>query len=246
MLLIKGKSYETSEVPSFLFGREKPLAYVLNPKAACTLALNFMFYLDHGYRYFDPIQIHYSQNALIKLVGARAEPEAVFRFNRLSPACFSIVRDPLQRFVSGFYSKVFSDDDAYYLGYRDMLTSTCGIDLSPEADPAKSCLDFARWIRSQKDQTALDDHFKPQYLNLKVGSGLAPETILRLEDRAGLLEFFSRWVGSENAAWFLSFRFNEHSGHKKEDAITDELRSVVRQIYARDYELFYPEFAAAA
>jgi hypothetical protein len=240
MLVIKGKNYDTAQVPTFFFGDTKPLAYVLNPKAACTLALNFMFFLNHGYRYFDPIQIHYSEKALVRVRGKDLNPEAVYKFYRLAPATFSFVRDPLNRFVSGFLSKVFSDDDPLYLSFRDMLTSSCGVDLSPEADPARSCLSFARWVASQKDQKAVDGHFRPQWFNLRLGEALAPDTILRLEEPESIREFFATWIGPEQAAWFLSLRFNEHAGHRKEDFISEELKGLVREIYARDYELFYP------
>ncbi len=239
MLQIKGENLESGELPTIFFGPKKPLSYILNPKSACTLALNFMFYLNHGYRYFDPIQIHYSQSALLRLGGSDFDPRVVFAFNRLSPESFTFVRDPLQRFVSGFLSKVFSDDDPLYLPYRDMLTSLHDVDLSPEADPAKSCLSFARWLASQEDQNQIDPHFRPQHLNLKIGGRFAIDTIIRLDDRSAVTALFTRWLGAEKASWLLSFRFNEHTKHSKDQIVTDELKGLVRKIYALDYDLFY-------
>jgi hypothetical protein len=241
MLQIDGKNYEPGELPTILFGQVKPLAYVLNPKSACTLALNFVFYVNHGYRYFDPIQIHYSRTALFQIKSPEFDPRAIFVFRGLKPKSFSIVRDPLQRFVSGFLSKVFSDDDLVYRPYRDTLTSLHGIDLSPEADPARSCLAFARWLAGQADSSKIDVHFRPQVLNLQLGHRFTIDTILRLEDRAGLVAFFSQWIGVEKAEWFLSLRFNEHVKQKKDGIVTDELQQLVRRIYARDYELFYDD-----
>ena len=246
MLRADGKHYEAQELPTLLFGQKKPLSYVLNPKAACTLALNFVFFLNYGYRYFDPIQIHYSRLALLQLNNSTLDPRAVNTFCQLSPESFSIVRDPLQRFVSGFLSKVLSDEDPYYRAYRDMLTSVHGIDLSPEADSARSCLAFANWIASHADQQDIDRHFRPQFLNLRIGSRFVVDTILRLEDRGAILAFFSRWIGAEKAKWFLSLQFNAHTKYAKDDVITDELKMLVQKIYAKDYELFYARTEVSA
>jgi hypothetical protein len=241
MLRSDGKQFETHDLPTLYLSEAKPLAYVLNPKAACTLALNFLFYLNHGYRYFDPIQIHYSHHALLILRGEPPNPRAANAFCNLSPESFTFVRDPLQRFVSGFLSKVMSNDDELFLEYRDKLTSLHGIDLSPEADPARTALGFAIWLASHSDPNRIDPHFRPQYLNLRIGGSFTIDTILRLEDRAAILAHFSKWVGPDKAQWFLTQKFNEHTKFSKDDVITDELNAVVRLIYAKDYELFYNE-----
>jgi Sulfotransferase family len=237
MLLIDGKIHETQELPTILFGRTKALSYVLNPKAACTLALNFLFFVNHNYRYFHFAEIHRANRALFRLHGPDLDPNALAEYFRRSPESFTIVRDPVRRFISGFLSKIFSDDPEY-LSSRDALTSLYGIDLSPEANPAQSCLTFAKWIAAQ-DQKQLDPHFRPQYLNLMVGGRFSVDTILHLEDRDAILAFFTRWIGAEKAKWFLSLRFSGQNRCTSDEVITDELKELIGQIYARDYELFY-------
>ena len=238
MLLIDGKAYELQELPTVLFGPHRPLCYVLNPKAACTLALHFLFYVNHNYRYFDIAQIHFSRTALFRLQGAELDARVLDAFYRLSPASFSIVRDPLRRFVSAFYEKILIGGDPSYNQFRDLLTSVHNIDLSPEANCAQSCLSFAKWLASQKDQKSIDAHFRPQHINLRVGSRFTVDTILRLEDRDALSVFFSKWIGSEKAKWFLTLKFNVQT-YTIDDFITDELKDVVRAVYAADYEYFY-------
>jgi len=243
MLQAEPTRYAAQELPTVFFGRALPLAYVLNPKAACTLAMNFVFFANQGYRYFDPIQIHYARAALLRIDGSKTDTRIVDAFHRLAPESFSIVRDPLNRFVSGFLSKVFSEDDPLYRPYRDILTSLHDIDLSPEADANRSCLAFARWLASQSDIEAIDPHFRPQWVNLRVQSAYKVGTILRLEDRPALLAYFSKWIGADKAQWFLSLRFNEHRTHAKDEMLSDELTALVREIYAEDYRLFYSEGA---
>src|SRR6185312_4851783 len=164
MLLIDGKVYESQVLPTIFFGKNKPLSYVLNPKVASTLTLNFMFFLNYGYRFFDPYKIYFSKS-LMRLEGPELDPPALNTFFKLSPQSFSIVRDPLRRFVSAFMSKIYSGEDPDYFSLRDQLTSQHGIDLSAEADLARSCFGFARWMTAQNQKT-MDTHFRPQYLNL--------------------------------------------------------------------------------
>jgi len=238
MLLIDGKIYESQELPTILFGKNKPLSYVLNPKAACTLALHFLFFANHNYRYFDIAQIHFSNVALLRLQGAELDPRVLNTYYKLSPESFSIVRDPLSRFVSSFYQKVFVGGDPGYMNFRDTLTSVFGIDLSPEANPAQSCLAFAKWIASIENQNLIDMHFRPQHLNLAVGGRFTVDTILRLEDRDAISAFFSKWIGAEKAKWFLSLEFNVQK-YAIDDFVTDALKNLIHRIYAQDYKLFY-------
>ena len=175
---------------------------------ASTLTINFLFYLNNGYRYFSPYQLYRSPVALMQLRGPELNPEQLDAYSKLAPERFTIVRDPLRRFASAFLSKVFSDDDAGYEGFRDFLTSLHGIDLSPEADPKQACLAFAKWVAAQENPIELDPHFRPQHLNLAVGGRFTIDTILRIEDRDALLAYYAKWIGAGKAEWFLSFRFN--------------------------------------
>ena len=234
------KFMSSQELPTIYFGQNKPLSYVLNPKAACTLALHFMFFANHNHRYFDIAHIHFSQIALHQLRGPEIDPAVLKAFLRLSPESFSIVRDPLRRFVSGFSEKVLVGGDPNYVGFRDMLTSVHGIDLSPEANPAQSCLAFAKWIASHENQSLIERHFRPQHLNLAAGSRFTVDTILRSEDQEVMLAFFSRWIGAEKAKWFLSLQYNvQKYKYAPDKIITNELKELVRLIYAEDYKLFY-------
>lgn len=241
MLLIDGKLHEFQPLPTMFFGREKPVAYVLNPKVASTISQNFIFYVNHGYRYFDPYQLWHSPIGVLGLSGTEIRPDTLSFFLKLKPETFTIVRDPYRRFISAFLSKVFTAEDSVYLPFRDHLTSLCGIDLSPEADPAQSCLAFARWMAKQERPQDIDFHFRPQHFNLATGSRFTIDTILYLEDQDALHAYFAKWVGAEKAKWFLSLRFNEHTRYKAQDCMSDELEAVVRQVFARDYELFYPD-----
>jgi hypothetical protein len=233
---LKGRQYQPQDLPVIYFGRLQPLAYVINAKAACTLALNFLFFCNHGYPYFDPNRVHDSNFGFVRL-GPDFAADRVNAFNQLKPETFSIVRDPLQRFLSAFISKLVFTGDENYHQFRDLVTSLHGVDLSADADLAQSCLAFARLIAAQQDVGQVDRHFRPQYVNLGLDGPFRIDTILHLEDRDGLRAYFSKWAGAEKADRFLTQKFNEMPGYVKDDLLSDELVDVVRKVYARDYEL---------
>jgi hypothetical protein len=231
--------------PVIVFGNSSELAYLHNPKAACTLALNFVFYANHGYGYFDPIQIHYSRRAFWRLNTWNPAPDALAALESQPRHIFTFVRDPVERLISAFTSKVWLPVDPYYAMIRDELTSLYDIDLSASADPKRSCLLFAKWIEQQcGDWTNADYHFRPQYLNLECPD-YPTHTLIRLDRQKELAAFIAKWVGQPGADKILRSRYNEMANVKKADFLSDELVEVARRIYAADYEKFYPEHVGA-
>jgi len=237
-IALNGVDYEPHEIPVVYFGRKKRLAYVHNPKAACTSALNFLFFANHGYAYLKPGLIHFSKFAFVRL-GPQFDPAVINAFNELAPETFSIVREPLQRFISGFITKIVSHEDANYSDLRDLVTSIHDVDLSADADPAQTCLAFARLIDSQHDRKQIDRHFRPQYLNLGLDGTFRPDTILHLEDIESVSAYLSRWMDPAKAQALLARKHGAEPGYAKDKFMSDELVKLVRKIYARDYELFY-------
>ncbi|HVZ54432.1 MAG TPA: sulfotransferase family 2 domain-containing protein [Pseudolabrys sp.] len=235
---LNGVDYAAHELPVIVFGLKQRLAYVHNAKAACTSALNFLFQTNHGYMYLDPPAIHASKFAFIQL-GPDSGPEPVKAFNDLAPETFSFVRDPLQRLISAFISKILTRHDPNYRELRDRVTSLHGIDLSAQADPARSCLAFAKLVAVQEDPKQIDRHFRPQYLNLGFDGRFRVNTILRLEERDAVRDFTAKWIGADKAQWLLAQKFGATPDYAKDDLVSDELVDLVRKVYARDYELFY-------
>ena len=230
-----GISCKPTELPVVFFSGDKSLAYVHNAKAGCTLALNFLFFRDHGYAYFDPSLIHASKHAFLR-IGPDLQTTGVMTFEAET---FTFVREPLQRFLSAFNSKIFSRDDSDYADLRDLLTAVHHIDLSPSADPARSCLAFAKIMEAQTNPKEIDRHFRAQYFNLGMDGPFRTDTIIRLDERSTLLAFLSRWVAADQATTLADQRLGIGPPVRKEAFLSDELVGLVRKIYAADYDLFY-------
>ena len=80
MLVIDGGVHEFQALPLIFFGRQKPLAYVVNPKAASTASHNFIFYVNHGYRYFDAFRLWDSHVATLRIGGTEFLPDVLDQF----------------------------------------------------------------------------------------------------------------------------------------------------------------------
>lgn len=234
---IRGTAHSSSDLPTIYFGRRLRLAYVLNAKAASTFCLNTLFFCNQGYAYFDPAQIHFSRHAFIG-IEPDCNPEHAAAFNALAPETFSIVREPVRRFISAFVSKLFTKDDPHYGELRDQLTSLYGLDLSAGANPAKSCLAFARIVEAQQSPDQIERHFRQQYFNLGLHKGFRPDTILRLDDRRSVIDFFSCWTSRDKAEWLLGQRFGAAPGYRNDEFTSEELVRLLETLYARDYEVF--------
>jgi hypothetical protein len=234
---IRGVAYSSSDLPTIYFGRRLRLAYVLNAKAASTFCLNALFFCNQGYAYFDPAQIHFSRYAF-NGIEPECNPDHAAAFNTLAPETFSIVREPLRRFVSAFVSKLFTRDDPNYSELRDQLTSLYGLDLSAGANPAKSCLAFARIVEAQQAPEQIERHFRQQYFNLGLQKGFRPDTILRLDHARSVIDFFSRWTTRDKAEWLLGQRFGAVPDYRNDEFVSEELVRLVRKLYAADYEVF--------
>lgn len=248
LTMIDGRKYIEAidgPAPAILYGNEARLAYVLNPKAACTFAKNALFWANHNYAYINPIALHYSRYAFWKLGGeARdSDSDAALRvFEALQPKVFSFVRDPLKRLMSGFNSKLLSTSDPVFDEFRDNLTCRGGIDLSPTCVKRDAILRFSHWLYGYRDRPySIDKHFRPQIYNLFIGgqddkSLYEIDSIIRLEDIDKMEVFASIHFPGLDRHREL---YNASDDLRHEDLMSDELKAVVAEIYKEDYAAFH-------
>jgi hypothetical protein len=243
-------------LPQIFFGDAPKIALVNNPKAGCTMAKNFLFRMEHGYYYLNFPAIHASRNALrsirwpvpkaaksglLAMFGSAPGHPSYRVYADYNPELFAFVRNPLDRFISGFISKIVRRGDKNYSGLRDTLTCHHGVDLGVTADYKRSILKYADWLEKQ-DMKLVDPHFRAQHFNLGQHLGLAIPNIVSLGNKPAVSEFIGRHIGKEGAAEFLSQKFNDTSEtYPKDMFMSDELKARVKQIFAHDYRTYFPE-----
>ncbi len=253
-----------------IFGDTVPLAYVMNHKASCTMLKNFIFRINHDYEFPRSPNIHDSRNAVNQLIvtaGSRQLPgsnmhklkvklglvppkfaalnersqQDVFAvYSRLQPKCFSVIRNPLHRFISGFLSKIYENTAPDHAGLRDRLTCFHGVDLSRNKQPKVTILQFLSWLETRNMET-FDRHFRPQFFNLGLHAGNRVDTVLKYENREDMLDFMAGFLPREELMSFMTVRFNGTQRFSKDDFISDELVSRIKKLYRVDYENLYPE-----
>jgi Sulfotransferase family len=122
-----------------------PIYYLFISKCGCTFIKNLLYAIDHGAQHSAGNAIHAHDR---DLVHARAGDEAAIR---QSPYAFTVLRDPVDRFVSFYFDKVYSGDHKNLPALRARLVERHGLDLSPGL-PAEGHREnvriLLRWVES--------------------------------------------------------------------------------------------------
>lgn len=221
------------EVGELFFGDRSPLVYVNNPKCACTTAKNLIFFVNKGYEYNTPGEIHFSQIATWRLGGEIQQKGALKALLSRERVPFSFVRNPIQRFVSAVASKVLSDKDPVYKGLRERLTSWYDVPLACPLNPSDVALRIADLLTNRSLDLHGDEHFRPQVQNVGRISH-----ILRLEQRSEAQEFLKSYCTEDVLQWFQTRRFNESDRELKVQMFSKDLEEKLKQFYSEDYVAF--------
>ncbi len=144
-----------------------PLYYRVITKCGCTFALNVLFHLHYGYTNPDPFSVH--DHSSIIPVARNVTNEDITN----SPYTFIIIRDPVKRFMSLYFDKLYGKPrksekigmGEYFIENR-LIDPNAGNDVLKHRD---NCLRSIQWIR-QNLTGATDQpknyHWKPQSYKL--------------------------------------------------------------------------------
>lgn len=197
---------------------ELPLIYVSNPKAGCSTIKQSLknaqadAYAQSG-RAFERVESPHADDACLRRKGL---PASRCRDRYL----FTCVRNPFARALSGYLDKVENEDIGHYLELRG---------LKP--------VSFEGFLRALAayDPKNLDDHFRPQHINLNYPK-VAYDAVFYLENPAAIAGFLA-----QISPGFRLERFAPHARGAAEklaayyNPTTIEL---VRQIYEQDFDAF--------
>ncbi|GGK74795.1 sulfotransferase family 2 domain-containing protein [Amphritea balenae] len=189
---------------NIFFSRHYGLCFISNPKVACSTIKHSL--LDGCYE-------------------GNVHDSASFELPKDSDTpLFALTRNPFSRALSGYKNKVGpNQDDNVWVPFCEKykLDSNKGI----------SFLDFLKVLSSDKNVSEIDEHFRPQYLNLH-RDHIKPEFIGRIERMVDVVSFLSEYGVS----------FETQSAHKTnasliyKDIITEEEAELIVNIYSADFE----------
>ena len=195
------------------------VAYFPVPKVACTSIKLALFEIDHGYPIYDKVgpdpENHYISWHM------RNEP---FRPDGLGiPKHFAriaVVRDPIQRFVSGYRNRIVHAREAAQAGVR--------LPADPDIDT------FARRLPEYMTAVSMiGHHFAPQIAF--VGNDLGwYDRVFSFERLSEVAIYLSERAGRP-----ISLRLTQNSGPALSARdISPQTERLLRQYYADDYALF--------
>lgn len=212
-----------------------PIFYLPINKCACTYLRNLFFLLDHDSIHPDPKRIHAYDR---EFVNAARVPEDILTS---SPFVFTVVRDPVDRFLSLYFDKLANPYNESDFWMRRLMNDEAGFradnDTTLEQHRA-FCLKALGWIdRNLKGKTEAptNPHWQRQSLILSRITGLDPHLIelksldQRLEQLLAPLEPRISVIMKK-----ITDRNESHQLFSKDEMLTNELKAAVHAVYADD------------
>jgi hypothetical protein len=230
-----------------LGSRKYKIVYVNLPKSGCTSIKNFMFYLDNGTFYKDPLKIHFDNNALI-----RAETELSELILKLTRRhlVFTFIREPFHRVYSCYADKIHNRDfgdiaDHLVDNYGLSLAAGENISLDNHRDNFLKFLKFVAQNLVGKTSIRIDYHWQPQREVIKL------QTRKVVLDFVGIIEHFERDFAQImrdvriEVSLDLKTQFNERKNlaFRLEDIYDDRIEEMLSSIYGTDRD-FYSGYVA--
>lgn len=137
--------------------------YLVIPKCGCTFVKNFLWKLDHqGDSHPNPKRVHDSDADFARASFFGHSRESV----RLSNYAFTVLRNPVERFLSLYFDKVIGDGYRRFVPLRETLVRD--FDLDPTASDVtghrRNCVILIDWISENlKGNTTMvrDPHWTP-------------------------------------------------------------------------------------
>ena len=149
-----------------------PIYYLAITKCGCTFLKNLFYLLDHGSEHEDAAFIHRHEDEIPR--ATHVPVDAV----RDSAYGFVVVRDPVDRFLSFYFEKVYGTGPHSFPHIRRKLIAETGFDGSPGLDAAghrQNARLLINWIaRNLDDETDLasNPHWRRQTDRLRIARRL--------------------------------------------------------------------------
>ncbi len=220
---------------------EYPLYYRMITKCGCTTIINLIYYLHTGHVQDNPNAIHQNEGLVPK--ADKVTNEEI----RNSPYSFIVIRDPVKRFMSLYYDKLYTKTPnriGKYFIENGLVDLDAGVDIDMHRE---NCIRAIKWINKnlagQTDQKK-NFHWRPQMMRLKHVYSLN-FNVLMLEDlNYQLIKTLQPLIPNiEQAIETVSVKNVSPKPVPADAILNDELRQLITNTYASDTKI-YNEVAA--
>ncbi|HEU0221602.1 MAG TPA: sulfotransferase family 2 domain-containing protein [Paracoccaceae bacterium] len=215
--------------------RRYPVYYLPITKCGCTYLKNLLYFLDHDRPHPAPDRIHEDEGALMR---AGDVPPAFIRESRFA---FTVLRDPLDRFLSLYFDKIWGEGPGSFPSLRAMLARELGLDLARDLDAEGhrvNCRRLIGWIGAnlaRETPEPVNPHWRRQSSRLRRARAMAPVPLIL----DGLDWQLPRFLGP--AIPDLAARMQEVTARNAaarpvpaETLATPDLAALVHEVYRED------------
>lgn len=219
--------------------RRYPIYYLGITKCGSTFLKNLFYALDHDAPHPDGETIHDYPLDLIRAV------DTPLWMIRRSPYAFTVLREPVDRFLSFYFDKIYGTGAQNFAELRLKLVEDIGLDLTPRLSAEghiANCMALLDWLErnlAQDTDEPINPHWRPQMTRIdtvermKIGiftlDGLDWQMPLHFAKIIPNLSQTMDMVKSRNPAQYPV---------DKALMKTDDLVARVRSIYPRDAEKY--------
>lgn len=219
----------------FLTTRRYPIYYMPITKCGSTYMKNLMYVLDHDAVHPAASSIHDHPGDL-----SRADKTPAWMIRR-SGLAFSILRDPVRRFFSLYFDKIYGEGPQNFPELREEIAEDCGLDLTPGLDVAAhraNCFRLIGWIDDNlagDTDLEINPHWRPQ--SVRVGAVAHLKIGFLTTD--GLDRQLADYLGDaipdiEDKMALVSARNETRYPVDPEEVATPELTEEINAVYADD------------
>lgn len=214
-----------------------PLYCVTTPKVGCTYLKNLFFYLENGKAHPEPLRIHDDQEPNIS--------RAVLGVKELAQGIsFFVVRDPVDRFFSLYFEKVYNIGPQSFPWIAKRLVERrdyiAGPDISLEQHRINciALLGFLKYHFTKDTVAKTNAHWRPQVETAKkvAGFGLTPLLLERLDEQ--LLQIADGRISGLAEAMAISGRNTSDRLFTNAEILTPEIANLISALYASDQALY--------
>ncbi len=219
--------------------RRADVYYLPITKCGSTYLKNLFHYLDSGEEHESGADIHHAAGALWK---GTSEDEAKIAS---SPHAFTVLRDPVDRFASLYFDKIWGDGPRNFEDVRQLLAEQVGLDLSRDLDAAahrENCRKLIDWLALNLDfqtEEPVNPHWRRQSSRLKRVEGLNLKH-LTLDGLDWQLPVLIGEVVPDirEAMQSVKERNRIPRPFSNTDLMDDALRARIEDVYSTDVELY--------
>jgi len=218
--------------------RNLPIRYLFIPKCGCTFVKNLIWRLDHGQTFHNPKRIHDVMDDFARASAFGLDDVAI----RAEEHAFTILRNPVDRFLSLYFDKVVGSGWQKYVPLRATLQRHgLNVEAATPEEHRRNCMIMVDWLEvnlSDGNELPREAHWTPQWYRGDVikGFDLKLLTLTNLDARMEML--LRDLVPDIGAVMAEMERYATNSKDRKASVLDQKVKSRINQVYRRDREIF--------